>query len=106
MTRMETRGERLARKPPKRRRTWIPVLPGYLSNLDRMDGLTERTTMATSGEDTQTVEREMTCRHEVIHFNLDTRCFWSGLVEVHITSDDWATWECGNKHTTQFKWEG
>jgi len=62
--------------------------------------------MPTSGERTTTVEREMTCRKAVIYFGIDTRCFWSGLVEVHITSDDWATWECRNGHTTELKWEG
>jgi hypothetical protein len=34
MTRMETRADMLARKPP---RTWIPLEEPTLSNLDRLD---------------------------------------------------------------------
>jgi hypothetical protein len=104
MTHLETRGEWLARAYRKRRQ-WIPIHPPELSRLDRMDGLTERPTMPTSGERDHTVQREMTCRRAIIAHGIDTRCYWEGVTEVNITSDDWATWECGNGHTTQVKWE-
>ena len=62
--------------------------------------------MPTSGEDTQTVNRQMTCTRPVRWFGMTFRCEQSWVVEVFITLDDWASFECRDGHTTEFKWEG